>query len=336
MVEKVIFEKAYTRDYSMIIEEIWTKTFYRSVFSNDNPYNTIIIDYINDGVMEVWENKEAINWYKEELFKKNQEDTEFFNIQMNDYEVFLKKMKNLLIKKKTSSLKELKYFISLASKGMYYFLIFYYSAMDNRNSQIILNRAFKLRDEDKFFEAVDNFIRDSIEVIYPQTKGFTNTVLVEDLDDMPERKILEQRYKNYIVDVDKYSCIINLQDFSKAHLNYEFIIDEVVNNDLVKGQIAFKGKVTGKVRILKRKNQISEFKEGEVLLSPMTTPDFVPAMKRAAAIVTDEGGIVCHAAILARELKIPCVIGTKFATKVFKDGDQIEVDAEKGIVRKLN
>ena len=58
-------------------------------------------------------------------------------------------------------------------------------------------------------------------------------------------------------------------------------------------------------------------------------------MKKAAAIVTDEGGITSHAAIVSRELGIPCVIGTKFATKVFKDGDLIEVDADKGIVRKI-
>ncbi len=67
----------------------------------------------------------------------------------------------------------------------------------------------------------------------------------------------------------------------------------------------------------------------------MTVPDFVPAMRKAAAIVTDEGGITCHAAIIARELGKPCVIGTKFATKVFRDGDLVEVDSEVGVVRKL-
>lgn len=67
----------------------------------------------------------------------------------------------------------------------------------------------------------------------------------------------------------------------------------------------------------------------------MTTPDFVPAMKKAAAVITDEGGITCHAAIMSRELGIPCVIGTKIATKVLRDGDLVEVDAEKGVVRIL-
>jgi pyruvate,water dikinase len=87
-----------------------------------------------------------------------------------------------------------------------------------------------------------------------------------------------------------------------------------------------------KVRILKRKDQIDEMQEGEILVSAMTTPEFVPAMQKAAAIITDEGGITCHAAIVARELGKPCVIGTKFATQILKDGDMVEVDADKGIV----
>jgi pyruvate,water dikinase len=65
----------------------------------------------------------------------------------------------------------------------------------------------------------------------------------------------------------------------------------------------------------------------------MTTPDFLPAMQRAAAFVTDEGGIMCHAAIVARELKKTCIIGTKIATQVLHNGDLVEVDAEEGVVR---
>ncbi len=78
--------------------------------------------------------------------------------------------------------------------------------------------------------------------------------------------------------------------------------------------------------------QINELKAGEILVSSMTIPDFLPAMKKAAAIVTNEGGTLCHAAIIARELKKPCIVGTQFATHILKDGDFVEVDANKGIV----
>ena len=72
---------------------------------------------------------------------------------------------------------------------------------------------------------------------------------------------------------------------------------------------------------------------GDILVSPMTRPDFVPAMKKAVAFITDEGGITCHAAIVAREMKKPCIIGTKIATQLLKDGMEVEVDANKGIVK---
>ncbi len=80
---------------------------------------------------------------------------------------------------------------------------------------------------------------------------------------------------------------------------------------------------------------MAKFKENDILISINSTPSLTPAIKKAAAIVTDEGGRGCHAAIISRELKKPCVIGTKYATKVFKDGDLVEVDAEKGIIKKI-
>ncbi len=79
--------------------------------------------------------------------------------------------------------------------------------------------------------------------------------------------------------------------------------------------------------------QINNVKAGDIIVAPMTLPDILPAMKKAAAFVTDEGGILCHAAIMSREMKKPCIIGTKIATKVLKDGDLVEVDAKKGVVR---
>ncbi|MFH0870559.1 MAG: PEP-utilizing enzyme [archaeon] len=105
--------------------------------------------------------------------------------------------------------------------------------------------------------------------------------------------------------------------------------------DEVKGTVAFKGKIQGRAKVVITKNEIPKVERGDILITAMTTPEFVPAMEKAVAFVTDEGGITCHAAIVAREMKKPCVIGTKVATKVFKDGDFVEVDAYNGIVRKI-
>ena len=78
---------------------------------------------------------------------------------------------------------------------------------------------------------------------------------------------------------------------------------------------------------------MKRFKEGNIIISICTNPLLMPVLTKCSGIVTDEGGIMCHAAIVSRELKIPCIIGTKIATKVLKDGDEIELDAEKGIVK---
>ncbi len=103
----------------------------------------------------------------------------------------------------------------------------------------------------------------------------------------------------------------------------------------IKGQIAFVGKVTGKVKIVTSMADAVNLSEGEILVSTMTFPEYIHAMKKAAAFVTNEGGITCHAAIIARELKKPCIIGTKIATQVLKDGDLVEVDATSGMVKVL-
>ncbi|MFA5154882.1 MAG: PEP-utilizing enzyme [Patescibacteria group bacterium] len=99
------------------------------------------------------------------------------------------------------------------------------------------------------------------------------------------------------------------------------------------GSIAYAGRARGLAKIILTKADLPKMRPGDILVSSATNPDLIAAMEQAAAFVTDTGGIICHAAIVARELKKPCVIGTKVATKVIKDGDLIEVDANQGIVK---
>ena len=103
----------------------------------------------------------------------------------------------------------------------------------------------------------------------------------------------------------------------------------------LKGQCACLGYAKGRVKIILSPADLPKMQRGDVLVAIATNPDVVPAMKKAGAIVTEQGGVTSHAAIVSRELGVPCVIGTKIATKVLKDGDLVEVDAMKGIVRKL-
>ncbi len=110
--------------------------------------------------------------------------------------------------------------------------------------------------------------------------------------------------------------------------------EQIKNVSEIKGQVAHgRGSLKGKVMIIMNTEEVARFRQGMVLVTPMTSPEYLPAMKKAKAIITDEGGITSHAAIVARELKKPCIIGTKVATKVLKDGDVVEVDAVKGDIK---
>lgn len=113
--------------------------------------------------------------------------------------------------------------------------------------------------------------------------------------------------------------------------------EEEIATDIleIKGTCARVGYAKGRVKIINDPKELNKMNEGDILVSHMTDPEIVIAMKKSSAIVTDLGGITCHAAIISRELGKPCVIGTKIATRVLKDNDLIEVEADNGIVRIL-
>ncbi|MDD5254200.1 MAG: phosphoenolpyruvate synthase [Candidatus Nanoarchaeia archaeon] len=103
---------------------------------------------------------------------------------------------------------------------------------------------------------------------------------------------------------------------------------------ILKGLAASPGVASGKVKIVKDKDNLDKVEKGDILVTIMTTPDYVPAMKRAVAIITDEGGATAHAAIVSREMGIPCVVGTEKATHILKDDEIVTVDGTAGVVYK--
>lgn len=115
----------------------------------------------------------------------------------------------------------------------------------------------------------------------------------------------------------------------------KFIEQDIAQCTELKGSVACKGMARGKVKIVVRPEDLSKVEDGDIMVAPETSPDFLVGMKKAAAVITEVGGITSHAAIVSRELGIPCIIGVKQATRALKDNDLVEVDAENGIVRKL-
>lgn len=126
---------------------------------------------------------------------------------------------------------------------------------------------------------------------------------------------------------------------SEAEEKCNELLGESRSTQEIRGSVACRGSkllTVGTARVLVSTQEMGRLAEGDILVASMTTPEFVPAMRRSAAIVTDEGGITCHAAIVSRELNLPCIIGTRNATKLINDGDLIEVDTMNGIVKKIS
>ncbi len=131
------------------------------------------------------------------------------------------------------------------------------------------------------------------------------------------------------------SYIITGKEVDELH---KLLIPNEVSKEIkeLKGQSAFKGIVKGRARVIVDRRNAHDVKVGEILVTTMTSPEFVPAMKLSRGIVTNEGGILCHAAIMSRELRKPCVIGTKNATEIIKTGDLVELNGNNGVVTILD
>jgi phosphohistidine swiveling domain-containing protein len=131
--------------------------------------------------------------------------------------------------------------------------------------------------------------------------------------------------------------LVSGQEFKLLEKFYHSVRTRIDSTTLtIEGTVASSGRVIGWVRVCKSLRDISKIKSGDIMVTSMTRPEYLSAMKKAAAIVTDEGGITCHAAIVSRELGIPCIIGTKIATKALKSGDYVEVNANHGVVNILS
>jgi len=194
------------------------------------------------------------------------------------------------------------------------------------------------------------FISNHIILLFAKELAKRNKISLEDIEYYARRDLLELASSGVKVTnvADRKQCYISYYH-ERGRLSYmfgrqadEFIkpyLEVRVNKGIreIKGIVVSKGRAKGAVKVLfTPKKDMAKMKKGDVLVAPMTSPDYVRAMRLAGAIITDEGGMTCHAAIVSRELGIPCIVGTKIATKVLKDGDIVEVDADKGIVRRIS
>ncbi len=329
-----IWPKLYTREFPLLLCEIWGKG-YSSFFGIKPKIYPIYIFILKDGLVEAYRNPEATHDINNIYSNKKKEDNSFVK---DFYEESLDKFNELEKEWKRENLNK-EELISFYNKLIKFWDSMYASMYLPYNPELFskeeLDLMIKLRAKiDITADEATKIITKSLNNIYPKLNNLVLYISIEDLKrDEIDKNLLIKRSKKELVMVDGE---IIKEDLDNIKDKYNFELEEInvdkkVNE--IKGSIAFKGIIRGRVKLILRREEISSIKEGDILVSTMTIPDFMPAMKKASAFVTDEGGITCHAAIIAREMKKPCIIGTKIATKVLKDGDLVEVDADSGLVR---
>ena len=165
---------------------------------------------------------------------------------------------------------------------------------------------------------------DDIQYLFPDELGRIN------------KKVIEKRKKFCLTtDIEGLYSIYDGKKAKELLAKYLPKPKKIKSGEALKGMVASRGKARGIVRKVILHKEFKNFKKGEILVALQTMVNYVPVMKRAKAILTEYGGLTSHAAIVSRELKKPCIVGIKGLTSSLEDGDKIEVDANKGIVRKV-
>jgi phosphoenolpyruvate synthase/pyruvate phosphate dikinase len=209
-------------------------------------------------------------------------------------------------------------------------------AIDQLVRDARIDQLLKVRREtDNFVPGTDAIIRKSLQAAFPDYGQYVDVISLEEAFNqaLPAKNELQQRLEYYL-----YTNSSFYQNRQAVEAQYRYRLEDEKHHDEItelSGQVACKGMVQGRITLVFGRKDLHKMREGDIIVSPSVTPDFMPALHKSKAIITNEGGIISHAAIISRELQKPCIIGTQIAAHVLHDGDLVEVDAYNGVVRVL-
>ncbi len=259
-----------------------------------------------------------LDYFRSELKKASNSDFKKILKEIENYPSFIKKEKKEIFDKINPS-KDLKEVISL------------------------IELFGKLQDERKMYNFRGDHYLQKFAIAFSVKKNIDilslKLLVLNELSEQEVKKdLIEKRKTGFVLDCNSEK-IINIDGENALAVARQFIDVPNVNQKIIQGTVASVGEqrhFRGTAKIVLTINEIRKIKEGDILVTTMTSPDFVIGMKKAGAILTDVGGMLSHAAVVSRELKIPCIVGTEIATKMIHDGDVLELHCAKGTVRIIN
>lgn len=338
-----LFKNFFSRDFCLLHLEVW----YRAEAINKKPWLgerqtswPYLVFHRSDDTVRALYDTSGVQWIQDRLAEKVRRKPVFLTELAKRILEAIKPIRSIYEQEQTLALPDLKQFLFHFEQGFPWFeAMWWICEMPSSRFPVQRTGIEEIRDLTKPLSVgVDNVIRNSLRRLFPSITQFVHVLSEEEVFHraVPSQEELQQRDQEFWYTAGSLHTSVTQTEFEAQ---YELSIQKPTVPDgtnIIKGKTAYPGKVQGHVRKVLGHAQIPLLREGEILVSTMTMPDFLPAMQKAAAFVTDEGGLTSHAAILARELQKPCVVGTKIATQVFHNGDLVEVDAKKGIVRLIN
>jgi phosphohistidine swiveling domain-containing protein len=329
-----------------------------------------MITTINDDCY-MWVSKNAMNHFLNEGAKFFA-DQERFDSYYNDHVSFLDSVKETfhseIQNNENLTLDNVKNFLELCRKHLFYFhgTDFHYTDKAYKLSEsnpvmkenLMKNYVLKERSRVEIFN--DGWFGDNSQfkkMIRKLSKQFN--VSEKDLEQYGVDEIYNLfngvKLDQKVVDDRKDARVIIPENGNLKIYSGKQVVDDIVEllhitgektsveTKKIKGIIANKGKVTGRVKIIISdpktidflSQEMEKMNKGDILVAETTSPEFMPACRKASAILANQGGLLSHAAVVSREFGIPCIVGLRYATKVLKDGDEVEVNADNGTVKIL-
>lgn len=334
---KNILVKSFTREFPLVHVQLWGRRYAEKFMGESLPKLPMYVFILKDDMVTAYRNEQKLTEAVNNIIsKKIKADPYFIDHLVIEKSRVLTELTEIAKKPEMSKEEFIHYLDNIFDYWEIHYISQFLPLDKERFSETDRERGLELRRT--IGTTVTNFwnnITPTLKRLYPELGDLVIYISWDEVRNsiIPTIEELQKRKTEGVIILN--DKLVSQESFEKLKSENNFELDEDtvdINVKKVKGQVAFPGEVKGRVRIIMKEEEMSTFQEGEVLVSYVTIPAFVPIMKKAIAFVTDEGGITCHAAIIARELKKPCVIGTKIATKVFKSGDLVEVDATKGEV----
>jgi len=347
----IILEKTFSREHTLFYFGVWhNNNLYRMERWVDFNAENVLLIRNKSGVVDVWYNPKEIEKFNSVVQQKIENKDDYFQSFKSSFQNRWKKLAPYMKDKdKIQSLNELEQFYEEWIEWWTLMVMSMNIPEIEDLPEKVKEEALQLRKEtQEYADEGDRVFLRFFKEHFPEYTDISSVILPREVFALQDNELTDEKLEyirkrnngcavingEVFLDKDKLGERLESQGITLAKKEGE--IPEQERVDALKGQIAYEGVVSENAKIVESVDHLDKIKEGDIIVSTMTTPDFVPAMKRATAFVTDEGGITSHAAITAREMEKPCIVGTEVATQVLEDGDTVEVNANEGVVRIIN